>query len=514
MIMTSITNTTITIIPEPVELKKINGHFEITKETMLFVGEKLKKVEEYLQQLVQPSFSWRIPVSTKRVKTNYIDLLICEEDQELGEEGYVLSSTKDGIRIEGNTPKGVFYGIQTLRQLLPMEIEEKSQIQNIEWVIPRVTIKDYPRFEWRGFMLDEARYFMGTEVVKKYLDLMALQKLNKFHWHLVDDQGWRIEIEKYPKLTKVGSKRELKQKRGEIANTENPNIYGRFYKKSEIQEIIQYAKDRFIEIIPEIEMPGHSSAALAAYPELSCTGGPFEVPTRWGIFADTYCPGNDEVYEFLKNVLDEVIELFPSKIIHIGGDEVPKIRWRSCSKCKEKMKKENISKIKDLQVLLTNYFATYLESKGRRLMGWNQILDENLVNNAISQYWLGKQRETISHIKQGRDTVITKYLWTYLDHPYKILSLKKAYRFEPIFSKLGEKHHSHIIGIEAPLWTERIPNEERLDWQAFPRLIAYAEIGWTPKDKKDYKSFRNRLEAFLKRLDILGINYATMKEAE
>ena len=502
------------IIPEPVEVKEGKGTFEMTKKTSLYAEKGLNGISEYLQKLLLPALGWSIPITSKANDENSIKLSLNDDTPEIGEEGYILESNEKGISIEAKTPTGVFYGIQTLRQLLPKEIESHKAVRNMKWLVPCITVKDYPRFKWRGFMLDEARHFMGSEVVKKMLELMALHKLNKFHWHLVDDQGWRIKIDKYPKLTEIGSKRELKPKRGEIQNTEEANVYGGFYTKEEIKEIIVYAKERFIEVIPEIEMPGHSSSALAAYPELSCSGGPFVVPTRWGIFADVYCPGNELVYEFLKDVIDEVIELFPSKIIHIGGDEVPKIRWRFCPKCREKMKKEGKSKVKDLQVLLTNYFAKYLESKGRRLMGWNQILDENLAKNAISQYWLGKVKETIAHIKNGRDTVMTRYLWTYLDHPYKIISLQRAYKYEPIPKKLEEKYHNHVLGLEAPLWTERIPNEQRLYWQAFPRLTAFAETGWTPKKSKNYKKFKEKMEFFLKRLDILGINYATLEEAD
>ena len=388
--MNDLKKSQVVIIPEPVEIREGKGIFEITKKTSLYADNGLKEVREYLQKLFLPASGWSIPSTAKADEEHSIKLSLNVDAPKIGEEGYILKSNEKEILIKAKTPTGVFYGIQTLRQLLPKEIESQNAISNMKWLVPCITVKDYPRFKWRGFMLDEARHFMGSEVVKKLLDLMALHKLNKFHWHLVDDQGWRIQIDKYPKLTEIGSKRELKPKRGEIENTEEENIYGGFYAKEEIREIITYAKERFIEVIPEIEMPGHSSSAFAAYPELSCSGGPFEVPTRWGIFADVYCPGNEQVYEFLKDVIDEVIELFPSKIIHIGGDEVPKIRWRSCPKCREKMKKEGISKVKDLQVLLTNYFATYLESKGRRLMGWNQILDENLAKNAISQYWFGK----------------------------------------------------------------------------------------------------------------------------
>ena len=305
--------------------------------------------------------------------------------------------------------------------------------------------------------------------------------------------------------------RKIVKRRGETSNLEDPTLIGGYYTQEDIKEIIDYANKRFIEIIPEIELPGHSSAALAAYPELSCTGGPFEVPNRWGIFADVYCPGKDIVYEFLQNVIDEIGTLFPTNIIHIGGDEVPKKRWKSCPDCNKKLKKENLSKVSKLQVYLTNYFAKYLETKGKRLMGWNQILDEELAETAIFQYWFGRRKEAIKHIERGRKVVMSTYLSTYLDHPYKIIPLQKAYKYEPIFKELEEKYHANVLGMDPPLWTERVPNTKRLYWQAFPRLTAYAETSWSPRDKKNYRRFLAKLELFVVRLQKMGITPAIDK---
>ncbi|NHJ33510.1 MAG: beta-N-acetylhexosaminidase [Asgard group archaeon] len=502
------------IIPEPIEVTEYEGSFKITSSTSLHATKELKAVSLYLQELFYPSLGWKIPITAKTSDDSGIQLVIKSDFQEIGEEGYIFKSTEKGISIEAKTPNGIFYGIQTLRQLLPKEIESQKTISKKKWLVPSVTIKDFPRFKWRGFMLDEARHFMGIEVVKKLLDLMALHKLNKFHWHLVDDQGWRVEIKKYPKLIEIGAFREVKKKRGEKSSLDKPGLYGGFHTREEIKEIVAYAKERFIDIIPEIEMPGHCTASLAAYPELSCTGGPFTVPTRWGIFADVYCPGKNKVYEFLEDVLSEIIEIFPYEVIHIGGDEVPKKRWRKCSDCKKKMEELGLEDVKKLQVHLTNHFQKHLESKGKRLMGWNQILDPELSAQAICQFWLGSRNKVIEHMKKGGEIIGSNYLSTYLDHPYKIISLNKAYNYEPRFARKKDNLGEQIIGIEPPLWTERVSNEKRLYRQAFPRLTAYAETAWTPKKLKNYEKFKTKLAIFLKRLDVLGINYASLKEAD
>ncbi|MHA1211109.1 MAG: beta-N-acetylhexosaminidase [Candidatus Heimdallarchaeota archaeon] len=491
----------LSLIPKPIVVNRIVGFFNISEDFKIYSDTKLLKSAKYIQGIFFEKIGWEIPIVKDRGKDNFLSLELIETEN-LPYDGYHIKVDLDEIYISAKQPIGIFYGMQTLRQLL---IKEESNKGRITWKMPCVIIKDYPRFEWRGFMLDEARHFMGKEIVKHLLDLMAYHKLNKFHWHLVDDQGWRIEINKYPKLTEIGSKRKLVEKRDEKALTEDSSMYGGFYTQEDIKEIVAYATDLFIEVIPEIEMPGHCSATLAAYPELSCTGGPFEVPTRWGIFKEVYCPGKDNVYEFLENVLEEVLEMFPSEIIHIGGDEVFKARWKRCPDCKTKMAKEKLSSVKELQPHLTNYFAKYLASKGRRLMGWNQILNDDLLESAVNQFWVGKRKRTLSHLRKGRKTVMTNYLQTYLDHPYKIISLKKAYEFEPIPDDLELEYHSNVLGLEAPLWTERVVSLERLHYQVFPRLTAYAETAWTPNAQKNFKRFIARLIGFMKQLEDFGV---------
>ncbi len=422
----------------------------------------------------------------------------------LGKEGYRLTVTATGVIIEAPEPAGVFYGIQSLRQLFPAAIENRHVVQGIEWSLPAQVITDRPRFAWRGFMLDEGRHFQGMDTVLKTLDLMALQKMNVFHWHLTEDQGWRIEIRKYPRLTEVGSRRTGTSKT--ILGKGHDGIpHGGFYTQAEISSIVAYAANRNITIVPEIEIPGHCTAALAAYPELSCTGGPFEVATHFGIFPDIYCAGKEGVFTFLQDVIDEILELFPSPYIHIGGDEAPKARWKECPDCQARMRKEGLKDEHALQGYFTNRILAYLKSRGRRGIGWNEILQEGLIDEAAVQFWVRGRPALLESIRKGkRPIIMTTYLDTYLDHGYSLMPLSRAYAYEPVPAELEENETASILGPEFPLWTEWVPNRARLDYQAYPRLTAAAEVGWTQRERKDPADFRRRLEGFLPRLDILG----------
>jgi hexosaminidase len=422
-----------------------------------------------------------------------------------------VSST--GVIIEAPEPAGVFYGIQTLRQLLPLEIERRQPLPRAAWEIPGVTIRDAPRFGWRGYMMDEGRHFHGKETMLRTLDLMALQKLNVLHWHLTEDQGWRLEITRYPRLTEVGSHRKGTSQR--YLGGEHDSIpHSGFYTQEEVREVVAYAAQHHITIVPEIEMPGHSLAALAAYPELSCTGGPFDVACRFGVIDDILCGGKEEVFTFLENVLDEVMELFPSPFIHIGGDEAPKKRWQRCPDCQRSIDDQGLKDEAALQVALTNRIAAYLAAHGRRAVGWNEILHEGLAERAVVQHWLRNRRRVISGIRQGRDVIVSNYWSTYLDHSYTLTPLSKAYKFEPVYPELDEQDARHVLGVEAPMWTEWVPTRARLDYQTYPRLTAFAETGWTPREMKGWPDFRRRLDQFLPRLDELGVLYAPLAEAE
>ncbi|MCP4764292.1 MAG: family 20 glycosylhydrolase, partial [archaeon] len=353
----------------------------------------------------------------------------------------------------------------------------------------------------------------GKKIVKRLLDLMALFKMNIFHWHLTEDQGWRIEIKKYPLLTEIGSTRRetavggLFYSRKKIMDSKPHSGY---YTQDEIKEIVAYAAERCILVVPEIEMPGHCTAALASYPELSCTGGPFEVPGTFGIHKDIYCAGKEHVITFIHKVLDEVMELFPSEVIHIGGDEAPKIRWKNCSDCQAKIKSEDLKNEHELQVYFTNKIAAYLSLNERRLMGWNQILGQHLEKNAIAQFWMGNKKKLNHHLRNGRQIVISNFFNTYLDYHYNMIPLRNFY-FNPIPEKLEAKYHQNIIGIETPLWTEGVNSKERVEWQTFPRLLAIAESAWLPEEFKNYDSFKKRLEKLTKRLDVLEVNHADLE---
>ena len=375
--------------------------------------------------------------------------------------------------------------MQSLRQLISALYQTGME----KVTIPCLHILDEPRFAWRGFMLDEARHFQGMQTVKDLLDWMAYLKMNVFHWHLTEDQGWRIEIKQYPRLVEVGAQRPASQISGFLGKKLNKTPHSGFYSQDEISEIIDYADTRHIQVIPEIEMPGHAQAAMAAYPELGCRAGPYQVSPHWGIHADILCPGKPGTISFLQNVLDEVIDLFPGKYIHTGGDEAPKTRWRNCLNCQKLAAENGVAKINELQTILTNRISHFLHTRGRTLIGWNEMLADELDPNAVVQYWVGKEKVLMQHIRSGRKAILSNFAAYYLDHSYAHSPLDKVYQYEPVFDRLESEFHKNILGIETPLWTEFVPLAARLDWQVFPRLIAVAETAWLDPQKKDLNSF-------------------------
>jgi hexosaminidase len=504
-----------TIIPLPSQIEPHADEFQLTAETVILTDVPNRWNAAYLHSLLAAPTTLPLPVrASEWAVKNSIRLRLDPGLESLGREGYRLTVTPEAVTIEAPGMAGVFYGIQSLRQLLPVEVEERHPVSGVDWRLACLVITDQPRFSWRGFMLDEGRHFHGKETVLLTLDLMALQKLNIFHWHLTEDQGWRIEIKKYPRLTEIGSQRAGTRK-GFTGGKHNGIPHGGFYTQEEIREIVAYAAERYITVVPEVEMPGHALAALAAYPELSCTGGPFEVATHFGIFPDIFCAGKEAVFTFLKDVLDEVLELFPSPYIHIGGDETPKKRWKECPDCQRRIREERLKDEHALQIYFTNRIAAYLDSKGRRLMGWNEILQEELDKSAVVQFWVRGRTQLLKAIRTDhRGTVMSNCIDTYLDYGYNLLPLSRAYRFEPIPKELDEKDAASILGLESPLWTEWVPNRSRLDYQAYPRLTAISETGWTPKDRKDLKDFRRRLARFLERLDRLGVRYASQRDVK
>jgi hexosaminidase len=493
------------------------GNFTLNKDTVIYSTAKFKKVCKYLKALFQPTLEIEIqekPDNQKFNEENSVTLKIFDNKNSFSHEGYILEITPLRINISANEPAGIFYGLQTFRQLLPVEFELKKAGDAVAWSVPCLKIEDYPRFSWRGYMLDEARYFHGKEVVKKILDLMALLKLNIFHWHLTDDQGWRIQIKEFPKLTEIGSKREESQISGFLQRKTNGIPHSGHYSQQDIRELISFAKDRFITVIPEIDIPGHTRAAIASYNNLSCRGYSFRVSPHWGIHRDVLCMGKEEVFDFVEKVLKEVLEIFPSNIIHIGGDEVSKDRWKECPHCQSRIKEEHLQDEKELQQYFTNRITKYINSKGKRAMGWNEILDEKLQGDVICQYWFRGKQKVLDYLRQGGYAVMSSFRYAYLDHSYAFTPLKLAYKFEPIPKKLEEEYHDKILGLEALMWAEFIPNINRLEWQTFPRLIAFSEVGWTPVSQKNFHFFIKRLDHFLKRLDMLGVHYANKKEVK
>jgi hexosaminidase len=503
------------IIPLPEKIECKTGEFCLTQDTAILTDSANLSNANYLRGLLTIPTGFPLEIKTdKPTSEKGIYLHLNPLLKRLDHEGYRLEVNNAIIVIEALHVEGVFYGIQTLRQLLPVEIEERHPVSWVEWQVPCVIIEDKPRFPWRGFMLDESRHFHGKETVKLTLELMAMQKLNVFHWHLTDDQGWRIEIKKFPKLTEVGAHRAGTSKTT-LGKRHDGIPHGGFYTRDDIRQIVAFARERSIQVVPEIEMPGHSRAALAAYPELSCSGGPFEVATHFGIFPDIYCAGKENVFSFLQGVIDEILELFPSRYIHIGGDEAPKKRWKECPDCQLRIREEGLEDEHALQIYFTNRIAKYLKSKGRNVIGWNEILKNGLEEGALVQFWARNRKGLVRAIRQEkRKVVMSTYLDAYLDHSYSLMPLSRAYLFDPIPQELDTKDSTSVQGVEFPLWAEWVPNRARLDYQTYPRLTAMAETGWTQKNRKDYNDFRLRLDTFLGRLDRLGVRYAPLGEVE
>ncbi len=514
----------ISLIPFPKSIQKKEESIKLTFSDVstIYCSEESRQIAEYFINWLHKGTGVKMSVSlSNKEKQSSTIVIELDNEKEFKNEGYELETSEQSVNILSNSKAGLFYGVQTLRQLIspsaesdPLSKEANQNKNSITFEIPQVSIEDYPEFSWRGFMLDDCRHFHGKKTVKKMLEIMALLKMNVFHWHLTEDQGWRIEIKKYPKLVEIGSKRKDTQ----LKNTRSKIFRGKphegFYSQDDAREIIEFAKKRFITVVPEIEIPGHSQAAIAAYPELGCTGKQFDVAKKFGIMDVVYCPGKDKTFQFWYDVLDEVMEIFPSKIIHTGGDEVPKTYWKKCPDCQKRIQEKGLKNEEELQVYVTNTVASYLASKGRRLMGWNEILDNDLEDNAIGHYWAHSEDEVLEHIDKGRDFVVSKNRYTYLNYNYRSLSLKKAYEFDPYLNELKDDNKDHILGIEAPAWTEWIPDRKTLEWQVFPRLLSITEIGWLGKEKPNYTHFKKRTKNFEQRLEALGVNYATELERD
>ena len=483
------------VVPLPQRIVMQEGEpFVLETGVEILAMEALQREAAFLKQYMKEVANIDLPIAQNyNKKGRYIKLTISPKVKKA--EGYILTVNQKGIRIEGGSAAGVFYGIQTLRKA----VKEGA-------VLPAVIITDAPRFVWRGMHLDCSRHFFSTDFVKKFIDLLALHNMNRFHWHLTDDQGWRIEMKKWPKLISVGS-----QRTGTIIGT-NSDIddgipYGGYYTQDEVREIVAYAADRHITIIPEIDMPGHMLAALASYPELGCTGGPYQVGHYWGIYKDVLCIGNERVYEFIEDVLTEIMDLFPSEVIHIGGDEAPTDQWRQCPKC------EGLG-----QTHFTKRVFDFLTSKGRRALGWDEIL-EGSPEDAMIMSWRGMEPGAKA-AETGHDVVMSPTTYCYFDYqqvedalfePSRCggcISIEKVYSLDPAPDSLSVTARRHILGTQANLWTEYITNEAMLEYQALPRMSALSEVQWTQPKRKDYEAFKERLTRLTALFELYRYQYA------
>ena len=508
------------IVPLPVSYEAQKGKCTLSSKTVVYVAEK---------SLVRPATMFCANVAAEKG----LQLSVAEGvapskgaialsvDKLYAEEAYVLEIAKSGVTIKGGSEKAVFYGLQSLRQVV---FHAKAKGDKVE--LPCLVVEDKPHFGYRGGMLDVCRHIFSVDEVKKFIDILAMHKMNRFHWHLTEDQGWRIEIKKYPNLTKVGSTRK-ETLIGSYSKKETPKYdgkpYGGYFTQDEVREIVRYAAERYIEVIPEIDMPGHMVAALASYPELGCTKGPYEVRTRWGISKDVLCAGRESTFEFVEGVLAEILELFPSKYIHVGGDECPKHRWKECPDCQKRIKEEGLKDEFELQSYFIHRVEKFLAKNGRHLIGWDEILEGGISKTATIMAWRGAKRG-IEAAKLGNEVIMTPTHFCYLDYANttnreknnepicggrngkRPLTLRKAYSFDP-YDQLNEHERKFIKGVQGNMWTEYVPNFNHVQHMVLPRIAAIAEVGWT-YGEKNYDDFARRMHLLRKLYDKCGFNYA------
>lgn len=509
------------IIPQPSHQTAQESSFELRAETVIVCDAGTLEKAEQLARSLRPATGFALPVQTVPGPQPCITLGLTPDARALGPEGYELEADANGVLLRSSTEVGLFYAAQSLRQLLPTEIFGSSIVTGVNWIVPGTRITDAPRFAWRGLHLDACRHFMPLAFIKRLIDLMALHKLNTFHWHLTEDQGWRLEIKKYPRLTEIGAWRSRTRVGHEIGGTEFDDVpHGGFYTQAEAREVVAYASERHITVVPEIEMPGHAQAAIAAYPELGNTGARLEVAQTWGVIEHVFNP-SEHTIQFLQDVLLEVVEIFPSTYIHVGGDECPKREWRESSAAQTRMRELGLKDEDELQSYIIRRMDAFLDSRGRKLIGWDEILEGGLSPNATVMSWRGEEGG-IEAAKAGHDVVMVPQSHVYLDHyqfedtsrePLAIggcTTLEKIYGYDPIPAALTDLEARHVLGSQAQLWTEYVPTPEHAEYMLFPRLCALSEVVWTPADQKSYSGFLERLEPHLSRLDALGVQYAAL----
>lgn len=503
------------IVPLPQTITMQQGKpFILSSQTIIVYNgndDAMKTNADFLAEYINVITGFKPSVSTTKIKgSNSIVLSI--DPKIKGKEEYKFIVTDKQVNISGSTSAGVFYGIQTLRKSLPLEETKQNEV-----TLPAVKIQDSPLFGYRGVMLDCGRHFFPVSFVKKFIDILALHNLNTFHWHLSEDQGWRIEIKKYPKLTEIGSMRSGTVV-GHNSDVDDNIPYGGFYTQEQAKDIVEYARKRHITVIPEIDLPGHTRALLASYPEMGCTQGPYTVGHNWGVYQDVLCLGNEKIYPFLEDIIDELCEIFPSEYFHIGGDESPTIRWENCDRCKALAKEKGVD-VKKLQGVFTNRIEKYINSKGKKIIGWDEILHGDINQSATIMSWTGVT-PGVKAANAGHDVIFSPGEYAYIDHyqtkeignePMAIggyLPVEKVYSFNPLPDSMSVEARKHIIGVQANLWTEYIPYETQAEYMLLPRVAALSEVQWLPANKKDYSKFHERVTRLARLYDKYGYTYA------
>ena len=495
------------IIPYPSKVERHGGHFTLDPGTVITYAEGLRTRALQLKGMLDPATGFDLNIrpmeSHGESSSNQIKLTLKNNLKDLGTEGYILDISTSEIQMEAFDEKGLFYAFQSLRQLLPGDILRQARVEGREWNIANGRITDVPRYEWRGLMIDYSRTFWNKRISKKYIDALAFYKMNKLHMHLTDDQGWRIEISKYPPLTEYASK-------FDTSFHEAPEREG-FYTQADMKELINYALERNVEIVPEIEMPGHSSEVFSVYPELSCKGDTSIIHTFTkgpGIHKEIFCAGNDQTFVFLKNVLSEITDLFPSEYVHIGGDEAPKDHWEECALCQQRIKEEGLKDEHELQSWFIKEIEAYLSTQNKTMIGWDEILEGGLSETATVMFWRGWLPEVPGTVlEQGNDIILTPTSHFYFDYTYETTSTEKVYSFSPPGNVSGKDAVGNILGVQANFWSHLNRIEPEMDRQIFPRILALSEVGWSKGSGRNWEDFSKRLDHHYKLLDIIDIHY-------